>query len=139
MERTLLTEVRDYLIESLEGREDIICYSCDLASTLTEDINRDGDVECDTHRTIEKIREYWYEYSSVYEYTRDNWGIEVNPFKEPDKFDVIAYIAIAEELLYRCKYIDENWDEEITLTKSIIKKIKRQLNTVAFNLKEYEY
>lgn len=139
MERTLLNEVLEFLMKELKDREDMTFYACDLASSLTEYINCDGTIEYSTHKTIEKIREYWYEYSSVFEYARDNWDLTINPFENPEKFDVIAYIVIAEELLGRCNYINGKWNEKITLTKSVIKKINRQINTVAYDLKEYEY
>lgn len=139
MERTLLNEVLEFLVKELENREEMDCYACDLASILTEYSNCDGTIEYSTNETIEKIRAYWWEYSSVFEYAKDNWGLTINPFENPEKFDVIAYIVIAEELISRCNYIDKKWNKKITLTKSVIKKINRQINTVAYDLKEYEY
>lgn len=124
---TLYEEVKQYLIDEIEGYEGQMVYGADLASLLTEGPNMNGTVEFSTYATIEKIKENWDEYGSVYEYIKDNWGEGINVFEEPEKLDVITYYVIAGEILGKVPLIEEHWNDEFELTEEVIQQITQEL------------
>lgn len=134
---TLYEEVKQYLIGEIEGYEGQTVYGADLAGLLTEGPNMNGTVEFSTYRTIEKIKENWEEYGSVYQYMIDNFGEPFNVFDSPESFDVWAYYIIAGEILSKIPFIEENWNNEIELNFDNIELIQEAIENDETDYFEY--
>lgn len=126
-------EVIDKLIDKLYDYEDIKCYSCDLAYTLFESYNIDGSVTYSTNEAQKWIKDNWKDLPDILEELKFQFGndyfseILMDIFENPEKFMVVIYLEVASYLTGKCKLIEDNWDNEIILTKKNINKIKKQL------------
>lgn len=127
---TLYEKVKEYLINELENHSEVTVYACDLANELTYGINMNGTVEFSTYGTIEKMKEYWDEYGSVFAYMEDNFGKALNPFDNPEVFDTQSYYIIAGDILSNCDFIDKNWNEEVTLDEETVMKIIGEIEEI---------
>lgn len=134
---TLYEEVKQYLIGEIEGYEGQTVYGADLAGLLTEGPNMNGTIEFSTYRTIEKIKENWEEYGSVYQYMIDNFGEPFNVFDSPESFDVWAYYIIAGEILSKIPFIEENWNNEIELNFDNIELVQEAIENDETDYFEY--
>lgn len=124
---TLYGQVKEFLLDEIENYEDFYEYGCDIAYLVTSEINSNGTVEFSTKGTIEKITDNFEEYGSVFEYMQDNFGEVINPFNNPERFDVQAYIIIAGQILSQVPIIQKNWNEQFILTEEIIKQIQQHI------------
>lgn len=124
---TLYNEVKDFIIDEIENYEGCCEYGCDIAYLVISGINANGTVEFSTKGTIEKIVDNYEEYGSVFEYMQDNFGDVVNPFDNPERFDVQAYDIIAGQILSKIPIIDKNWNEQFILTEEVIKQIQQYI------------
>ena len=124
--------VKDIIKEELENYEDTTAYGCDLSYTLLEGYNIDGVYFYNNYKATAFIKKHFDEFGEVVEEISFNLGSEniPNVFDEPDKFCVVCFIEIASYLLSKCKYVDDNWINEITLNKEIINTIKKELENV---------
>lgn len=127
---TLYEKVKEYLINELENHSEVTVYACDLGIELTDGICRNGTVENSTVGTIEKMKDYWNEYGSVFAYMEDNYGKALNLFDNSGGFDAEAYCIIAGDILSNCDFIDENWDQEIRLDEETVKKIIYEIEEI---------
>lgn len=134
---TLYEELKQYLIDEIEGYEGQMVYGADLANLLTEGPNMNGTVEFSTYATIEKIKENWDEYGSVYKYMIDNFGEPFNVFDSPESFDVWAYYIIAGEILSKIPFIEENWNNKIELNFDNIELIQEAIENDETGYFEY--
>jgi hypothetical protein len=124
--------VKDLIIERLNEREGYFYYLCDLAYTLFEGENVDGSFTYSTYWSKELIKHYWDEFGEIY----DNyiWSVgnesSINVLEEPEKFVVVMLLEQAQTLLsnYDNEFIEDNWNEEIELTKENINKIIESMN-----------
>lgn len=125
MKRDILND----LIDKLYDYEGGCYYACDLAYTLFECYNIDGSVTYSTYNAKEWIKKHFDELGEVVEEIKFNLGSEFVPniFEEPEKFMVVIYLEVASSLLSQCKFIDDNWNNEIELTNENIEKIKKEL------------
>ena len=125
-------EILNDLIEKLNDYEGQKVYACDLAYTLFEGYNMDGSITYSTYKASEWIKKYFDELGEVVEEIKWNLGSEFIPniFDEPEKFMVVIYLEVGASLLSQCKFIDDNWNDEIELTDENINTIKEQLQEV---------
>lgn len=128
-------EILNDLIEKLYEYEGQKIYACDLAYTLFESYNIDGSVTYSTYNAKEWIKKYFNELGEAVEAIKYNLGSELIPniFDEPEKFMVVIYLEVGASLLSQCKFIDDNWNNEIELTNKNIEIIKEQLEKENFN------
>ena len=126
-------EVIDKLIDKLYDYEGIKCYSCDLAYTLFESYNADGSVTYSTNEAQKWIKDNWKDLPDILEELKFQFGndyfseILMDIFENPEKFMVVIYLEVSSYLIGKCKLIEDNWDNEIVLTKKNINTIKKQL------------
>ena len=114
-------------LEEIKG-EDRSAYACDLGCDLTEEINCNGTATFNTYLAKEYIRFWWDEAGDVIEYQKFNYGkILWNPFEDPEAFHVCMIIEGVRTLLARCPFIDEHWNEKITLDRKTINKIIQEI------------
>ena len=122
-------DILNDLITKLEDYEGANVYACDLAYTLFEGYNIDGTVTYGTFKASEWIKTHFDELGEVVEDIKFNLGSEFIPniFDEPEKFMVVVYLEVGASLLSQCKFINDNWNDKIELTKKNINTIKEQL------------
>ena len=122
-------EILNNLIDKLYDYKGQKAYACDLAYTLFESYNMDGSITYSTHNAKEWIKKYFDELGEVVEEIKFNLGSEFIPniFDEPEKFMVVIYLEVGASLLSQCKFIDDNWNDEIELTNENIEIIKKEL------------
>ena len=119
---------KNYIIDHIENWEGSTKYACDLGNYLTEGPNIDGSLTYSTYMAKEYIREWWYEAGEYWEYEKDNFGENLNnPFDNPEAYMVCMVIEGVNAILSRCQYIEDNWNDEITLDEDTIKMIIEQV------------
>ena len=120
---------KNYIIDHIEDWEGETKYACDLGGYLTEGPNVDGSLTYSTYMAKEYIREWWYEAGEYWEYEKNNFGENLhNPFDNPEAYMVCMVIEGVNAILSRCQYIEDNWNDEITLNEDTIKMIIEQVN-----------
>lgn len=119
------------IIDKLYDYEDTEVYACDLAYTLFESENIDGTFTYNTYEAQEWIKNNFDELGEVWEELKFQLGTDYlnnyNLFEEPEKFMVLVILEVASYILGRCKTVEDNWNNEIVLTKKNIKKIEKEL------------
>ena len=125
-------DVRELLKEKLADYEGHIAYGADLSWDLLEAENCDGTITYDRQQAIAWIKENFDLLDEVVEEIELNLGKESIPnvFSEPEKFMVVVYLEVAGGLLSNCRYINDNWNNEIELTKEIVSTITKQLDNL---------
>lgn len=130
---TIKDFVKSEIICKLEDFENSI-YVCDLASELFENENIDGSFFYDTVKAKKWISEHFDDLSEIIEELQLQFDedfcnkIMLDFFNNPDCFIVVIVLEVASYLLGQCKYINENWNDKITLTDDVIDTICLQLD-----------
>lgn len=123
--------VKDLIKDRLYDYEGNSSYVCDLAYTLFEGENIDGSFTYSYYWSKELIRKYWDDYAEIYEEYIAQCGKEnsINVLEEPKRFVVVMLLEQAQTLLsnYDNKFINDNWNNEITLNKTNINKIIKSM------------
>lgn len=130
--------VKSEIVRKLEDFENSICddsvYACDLAYKLFENENIDGSFFYDTVKAKKWLSEHFDDLSEIieelqFQFDKDFCNkIMLDFFNNPDCFIVVVVLEVASYLLGQFKYIDENWDDKITLTNDVIDIICQQLD-----------
>lgn len=111
----------EFIEEELPNLEDTECYACDLGHTLTEEINASGYVVKDAWAFLSN---HLKDARDEYEYEKFNFGEALyNPFESPDAFVTCIMINVVDAIISQIPYIDEHWNDEIVLTKGVIRNI----------------
>ena len=120
LEKWVLNE----MIKHLQEMEGQVVYGCDLAFKLFENANCTGSYTCNAYESREWIREYWHDLGEVVEDYEDNYGeLPVNPFNNEEVFQVQIILHLASNLTNYSDFVEWHWNEEIELTKEVIKTI----------------
>ena len=124
--------VRELLKEKLADYEGHNIYGADLSWELLETENCDGTITYDRQQAIAWIGENFNLLGEIVEEIEFNWGKESIPnvFTEPEKFMAVVYLEVAGGLLYECRYINDNWNNEIELTREVVSTITKQLDNL---------
>lgn len=132
-------EVIDCLLDKLEDSEELETYGCDLAYQLFESDNMDGVcwfVGASYYENDEIIKKYWDDLPEIIEEIKANFDDDYfkdflySMFDNPCKFVLIIFIEVANYLLGQCKFVENNWDNEIILTEKNIKTISKELEAL---------
>ena len=126
-------EVKDYLIdklEEIEGQSEET-YGCDISNLLMiEDLEN----QCilDNYNDIKWIGDNFSDLGEILEEIKFQLGSDniPNVFDRPEEFRLLVYSEVATYLLSECKYIDENWNDNIVLTDEAIEIIQKQLEEI---------
>lgn len=102
-------------------------YGSELAYKLFEGENVDGSVTYNTYEAKEFIKEYWDDAGEIAEYLKENLGMTVNPFDEPEKFHVCMLLEGASEILAESGFVNEHWNDEMEIDMYSIECIKSDL------------
>lgn len=120
-------EIIESLIDKLYEYEDTKEYACELSYILFEHYNVDCTITYNTREASEWIKNNFNDLGEIVEEIKFQ-GLEIpNVFDEPEKFQVVIYLEVANYILNQCKFIEDNWDDEIELNKENIEIIKKQL------------
>ena len=109
-------------------------YACDLAYKLFENENINASFFYDTIQAKKWLSEHFDDLSEIieelqFQFDKDFCNkIMLDFFNNPDCFIVVIVLEVASYLLGQCKYINENWDDEIILTNDVIDTICQQLD-----------
>ena len=135
---TIKDFVKSEIVCKLEDFDNSICDNsicvCDLAYELFENENIDGKFFYDAIKAKQWISEHFNDLNEIieeiqYQFDEDFCNkIMLDFFKNPDCFIVVVVLEVASYLLGQCKYIDENWNDEIILTNDVIDTICLQLD-----------
>lgn len=124
-------DIIERIIDKLEDYEGTEVYACDLAYTLFEGENIDGTFTYSTYEAKQWIKKYYDDIGEVWEELQFQFDkeylMQFNMFDNPEKFMVLIILESANYLISRCKLIDDNWNNEITLNKKNIETLKKQL------------
>jgi len=126
---TLKNFVIDAMIVELNEMEDREIYGADLGYEIFETANCNGSYTCDAQEAKEFIKDYFESIGEVVEDIKFNLGAEniPNPFTESERFQVIIMLEMSSSLIAQVSVVDENWNNEFTLTKETIEKITKEL------------
>lgn len=94
-------------------------YPEDLAYKLTEEINATGSVNCSAYWAEENIAANSHLYGSLVAFLDSELDTRLNPFKEPERAEVIAYIEAA-RILIGGSEVYQKWAEENDYKKTEI-------------------
>ena len=135
-------EILKRIIDRLYNYKDIKMYACDLAYALFESENVDGTFTYSSYEAKEWIKHYFDEIGEVWEELKFQFGSEYlmdfNPFDNPEKFMVLVILESASYILGQCKFIQNNWNNEIILNNKNIKTIEKQLKELDDDSSIYE-
>jgi hypothetical protein len=126
---TLKNFVIDAMIVELNEMEDREIYGADLGYEIFETANCNGSYTCDAQEAKEFIKDYFESIGEVVEDIKFNLGAEniPNPFTESERFQVVIMLEMSSSLIAQVSVVDENWNNEFTLTKETIEKITKEL------------
>ena len=124
--------VRGLLKKKLADYEGHITYGADLSWDLLETENCDGTITYDKQQAIAWIKENFDLLDEIVKEIELNLGKESipNAFTEPEKFMTVVYLEVAGGFLYECRYINDNWNNEIELTREVVNTIIKQLDNL---------
>ena len=115
----------EFIEDELPEWEDTECIACDLGCKLTESINASGYIVKDAW---DFLSNHLKDARDEYEYEKENFGnVLHNPFEAPDAFVTCMMINVVESILSQIPYIDEHWNDDIVLTKGVIRNILSHL------------
>lgn len=126
--------VKNIVIEELYNYEDNSFYGCDLGYGLLEGYNIDGVYFYNNYDAINFIKEHFDDFGEIVEELKFQYGGDINVipnvFEYPDRFCVVCFLEVASYILSKCKFVNDNWDNEIKITDEVIKIIENELKEV---------
>lgn len=136
--RTLLKEIINVVYDGIDNLEGIEVYLDDLSYTLSEAFNLDGTVEYSRKATREKFNEWTDEYETAWEMLVDHGylhGFDINPFREPEKIDVMVYSVIISNIVWSLPVVRnyEDIGEEFEITKEFIEEFQKELEEFPYD------
>lgn len=75
---------KEFIKDHIDGYTDQMVYGADLGYTITEGINADGSCTYSTYMAKQYLKEWWDDAADYFEYEKDNFGENHNPFKNPE-------------------------------------------------------
>ena len=127
---TFITDLKSKIIERLNDYKGVNTYLCDLSGLLFEAENTDGSVLYSIYKTKEFIKENFYLFGQLVEHAKDNIGINLNPFNEPEKAHVWLLLEASQSLLSQCKTVAKFWNDEKEINDELINTITEELNSL---------
>ena len=129
---TLKNFVIDAMIDELSEMEDREIYGADLGYEIFSEANCNGSYTCNALEAENFIKEYFSDFGEVVEDIKFNLGAESipNPFTESERFQVVIMLEMSSSLIAQVSIVDENWNNDFTLTKEVIEKITKELEAM---------
>ena len=120
--------ISDWL-DDIEG-ENMDVYGSELGFEITSEENCNGFVDDPyTYTAKEWIKEHFDDCAEYWEYEKFNFGsdAQTNPFDDPMKYKVLVFIAVVRDIVAGLPYIEEHWNDDITLTPDVIARLRYEL------------
>lgn len=142
MERNEFTEaVVNFICDKVADYVGQEIYPEDLATVLTEEINMTGSVNCSTYWAEENIAANFHLYGSLVAFLENELDVKLNPFKEPEQAEVIAYIEAAKILIdgsevYQ-KWAQENDYEKAEITEEFAAALAEDIRENGENIEDF--
>ena len=118
---------KQYIYDHIDDYRGQKMYMSDLGYTLTEGPNANGTLTYSQQLAIEYLREWWYDASTFFEYLKDNLGMSMNPFANPEAYMVAMVVEGVRSLIDRALgYIEFDQEMEVLdgeLIEHIVKKV----------------
>lgn len=136
MENNFTITIKEFIIEQLENLkgENLQIYISDLDCKLTEEINVNGSVHCSTYKAKEFIKENFEDFGYLVKLAQEEYETVLNPFLEPEKAEVWAYIEGTRILLNDLEALQEIEENKIILTDELIDKIIEELENNKYEI-----
>ena len=128
--KTFTSELIETIISRLNDYKGTKTYLCDLSMLLFESENVNGSVFCNTYKTKKFIKENFDLFAQLVEYVKDNMGMTLNPFNEPEKAHVWLLLEASQSLLSQCETVDKFWNDEKEIDDELINSITEELNSL---------
>lgn len=136
MQNKILVEVKDLIEARLEEYKDSSTEASTLIWLLFEEENGNKSHTCNTNETIEWIKDNFSDISEIITDFSSLDGDEnyydadpsLNPFTDPDLFQVDIMQRVGEYMLKKCSEVERYGDYNIILTDQKIDKIKQELD-----------
>ena len=128
--KTFYTDLRNTIIDRLNDYKGSNVYGSDLAYTLFKGENANGSVLCNTYLTKEFIKNNFDLFADFSVYYKDNFGVSLDIFAEPEKAHVILLLEAAQMVLSNLDTINEFWNDSKELTEELINAIVEELNNL---------
>lgn len=124
--------VKDILINKLYDYKDTTCYGGDLAYQLLESYSIDGVYFYNNYEATRFVQKHFEDFGEIVEEIKCNLGSDSIPnvFNEPDKFCVVCFLEVANDICSQCEYINKKWNDYIELTDEVIEIIKKEIEGV---------
>lgn len=129
---TLKNDVLGEIIDHLQDWKDedrTVEYAGDFIQELFESELANGSWFCNRYKAIEWIKFHFAELGDVDKEMR-SMGVSINPFDEPEAYEVAVMTFLAEELIYESnafKDLISGPNKGITFTNDLIDKICKDL------------
>lgn len=119
----------EYIDVWFDDHEGIDIYVSELDCEITLAENEAGFVDDPyTYNAREWIKEHFDDCAVYWEYEKFNYGDnKTNPFDEPVTYKLLIYINIVKEIITSLPYVDEHWNDKITLTPDVIARLRYEL------------
>lgn len=121
----------DHIADWLDDHEGegVDAYGADLGFEITLNENNDGFVDDPyTYNAKEWIKGHFDDCAVYWEYEKFNYGEnKTNPFDEPVTYKLLIYINVVRDIIASLPYIDDHWDDNITLTPDVIAHLRYEL------------
>lgn len=129
MDNNIMNFMIDVLEDKLDNFEGTLMYGADMGYGLLEEENSNDTYTFSADEAMEWIKKYFDDIREVVSSIEFNLGAEnvPNAFLEPETFMVNCMLEVSSVLCSNCKFIDDNWNNEIELSEENIKIIKSQL------------
>lgn len=136
MENNFTNTIKEFIIDQLENWKgvNLQVYTPDLGCILTEEIKVNSSVHGSAYKAKEFIKENFEVIGDLIELTQNEYATTLNPFLEPEKVEVWAYVEGTEFLLSQLEVLQEMGENEITLTDELIDKIIEELESKEFEI-----
>ena len=129
MDNNIMNFMIDVLEDKLDNFEGTLMYGADMGYGLLEEENSNDTYTFSADEAMKKKKKYFDDIREVVSSIEFNLGAEnvPNAFLEPETFMVNCMLEVSSVLCSNCKFIDDNWNNEIELSEENIKIIKSQL------------
>lgn len=130
--------VKQEMIEKLENLKDYNAsfYSSDFGFSLFESENVNGAYFCNDYNARNWLKKYFDDLSEIIEELKLQFDVEycnkilLDFFDNPDRFIVVIVLEVSSYLMGKCKTINKNWNDEITLSNELINTLISELKQV---------
>jgi hypothetical protein len=133
----LKNEIKEFILDELEGYEDREIYGSDLSWEITMDIDNTGSVNCNAYLAKEWIKENFDLCGDLFNELENEYGMLTNPFESPERFQVQCYIALVHRIIDKCEIVQDNWNKSITFDKETLQTLKDQIESVCEKLDDW--